>query len=371
MSSIAEINKKLEKVGWANVIRPVDEATKYVPTGILTYDLAMLGGVPLGHINQLIGYFSSGKTTLTCIIAAALQKVYPDKYVVFVDVEGTLDVEWAVIFGLDLSRIIIARPVTGEQAVDLCHEYLQAQDVCLVILDSVPQLFSEKMMEKAADEASVPGIQARLTSNLCSKTVSSIAQAKNAGTHLPTLQVINYWRSRIVMMGDPRSIPGGNHLAQASSTILSLKNKEEVKQDKELKDVVALFNEHSFEVMKNKLGNSIKQGAFVIRRTDSEGPVGSIDQDETLWRYGRSLGLITGGGSKFKIEPLDISGKKSEVLAQLTQYEELLEPFYHELLCRWRERYKKRRDNWREGNFLTVEWPAYKELSDADSAEDE
>lgn len=370
MTTLAEVRKSITKMGWDRVRSGGDESVKHVVTGVLSYDMAMLGGVPTGQINQTIGYGSSGKTTLSFIQIAAFQRAFPDKIVVFVDLEGTVDWTWAACFGVDLSRVEPLRPETGEQAIDLVHAYIQAKDVSLVVFDSIPYLFSEKALEKGADENSTPGQQARLTSNLLSKCVHVISTAKNNGQEAPTLNVINYWRSKIVMMGDPRSMPGGNHLYQATYTLFNLKNEEKKGQDPVTKDVVALFNEHSFEVVKNKRGNSLKQGSFVIRRTDTEGPVGSIRQMETLWTFGRRLGLITGGGSKFKIEPLGLEGKKDAILKQLETTEVLLEPLYHEILCRHRMKYGKGRDNWRAGKFLTVDWPDWNPDASTDT-EDE
>ena len=111
---------------------------------------------------------------------------------------------------------------------------------------------------------------------------------------------------------------------------------------------------------------------FVIRRTDKDGPVGSCDQMESIWTQGRRVGLITGAGAKFKIEGLKMEGKKVEIIKQLEENEILLEPLYHEILCRFREKYGKSRDNWRVGEFLTVEWPKWDRSENADiNSEDE
>lgn len=357
MSSVKEIRKSMDKMGWGRVRNAGENLVKHVVTGVLSYDMATLGGVCTGQINQKIGYGSSGKTTLSFIDIAAFQRAYPDKMVVFFDLEGTVDWQWAKCFGVDVERVECLRPETGEQAVDLMHAYIQADDVSLIVFDSIPYLFSEKALEKSADENATPGQQARLVSNMISKCVFVMSSMKNEGKEPPTLSIINYWRSKIVMMGDPRSMPGGNHLYQATYTLIGLKNEEKKGQDPISKDVVTLFNNHSFDVIKNKDGNSLKQGSFVIRRTNSDGPVGSIKQTETIWMQARRLGLITGGGSKFKIEGLKMEGKKEKLLKELAENEILLEPLYHEILCRVRMKYGKSRDNWRVGEFLTVDWP--------------
>jgi len=358
MSSSDDIQKRLAKNGWGSVLRPVDEHVQHVPCGILTLDIALLGGPVLGQLNHTIGYESAGKSTLAFIKIAAFQRAFPTKKAVYIDVEQTLDTTYAEVYGVDLDRLIIARPETGEQAVDLAHEYLKADDVCIVVFDSVPALFSEKLLAKEAGDPSIPGIQARLMSNLISKAANALGHAKNRGLNVPGFEVINFWRSKIVMMGDDRSIPGGNHLRQAMFNNVNLKNQEKHGQDPVLKDVVALYNEHSFEIRKNKIGNSLKQGGFTITRTSSHRKgVGWIDQGETWWKYGRSAGLITGGGGKFKIDGFGLEGKKAEIVTWLEDNPDMTEALCHEILCRYRVKYGKSRDGWRAGEYISIDWP--------------
>lgn len=89
-----------------------------LPTGIITLDLALGGGIPLnGSIIEVYGEESHGKTTLSyrmcrkCTIEGG--------YVTWVDSETSYEPEWAATQGVDVERIIPYRPPYAEAAMDI------------------------------------------------------------------------------------------------------------------------------------------------------------------------------------------------------------------------------------------------------------
>lgn len=90
-----------------------------LPTGIVTLDIALAGGIPLnGSIIEIYGEESHGKTTLSY----RLCKKCTDQeygYVTWIDSEVSYDDEWASIQGLDVNKVIPYRPPYAEAAMSL------------------------------------------------------------------------------------------------------------------------------------------------------------------------------------------------------------------------------------------------------------
>lgn len=279
-----------------------------VPTGIFTLDYALLGGIPEGRFVQPFGYASAGKTTLCLKFIAGLHRKDPECQVVFIDVENSFDTVWASKMGVDLERTHIVRPTSGEEAVDVIQAVLKAREVRAVILDSIPALVPIKERDSSAEDSHM-ALQARLVGRMCNKIKLAALDESKRG-HFPTFVGINQWRSKMVQMGDPRQLAGGQALTFAVDVSIEVKNKEML--SKETKE--ADFNEHSFVIKKMKGGNSLKEGEFrMVRNPDSDLGEGFVDDASTVLTYGRRGGLVTGsGGGGWSIEGVDQKFKKLE-----------------------------------------------------------
>ena len=84
---------------------------KTTPTGSLSLDLALGGGVPVGRIVEIYGPESSGKTTLAFHIAAEVQKA--GGTAAFVDAEHAMDPEYAEKVGYNLTDLLVSQPDNG------------------------------------------------------------------------------------------------------------------------------------------------------------------------------------------------------------------------------------------------------------------
>jgi recombination protein RecA len=85
-----------------------------IPTGSLSLDIALgIGGVPRGRIVEIFGPEASGKTTLALHIIAEAQKL--GGTVAFIDAEHALDPHYARAIGVDLDKILLSQPNSGEQ----------------------------------------------------------------------------------------------------------------------------------------------------------------------------------------------------------------------------------------------------------------
>jgi recombination protein RecA len=88
-----------------------------IPTGSISLDLALGGGIPKGRIIEIFGPEASGKTTLAMHIIAEVQKT--GGVAAFVDAEHALDPERAKAVGVKIDKLLISQPDSGEQALDI------------------------------------------------------------------------------------------------------------------------------------------------------------------------------------------------------------------------------------------------------------
>src|SRR6185295_8335242 len=126
---------------------PGEPDTDLASTGIAALDARVGGGLPRGHISEVVGPRSSGRTSLTLqMLAAATAR---GELVALVDALDMFDVESAAAAGIDLVRLLWVRGhvVTNpglcgdinqralEQAIRAFTLVLQAGNFGLVVLD--------------------------------------------------------------------------------------------------------------------------------------------------------------------------------------------------------------------------------------------
>lgn len=276
-------------------------------TGILALDLALGGGWALSRAGMLYGEKSSGKSTTALQSIATVQSQDPECFAAYVDVEGTLDKAWARKLGVDLERLIVVEPETGEHAVDLADAMLRAREVSIVVMDSIAMLVSMKELDESAEQDTM-ALQARLTGKYVRRTTNALIKERSRG-HKPILLHLNQFRMKVgLVFGDPRTLPGGKVVEYSTSQQVETKNKEHTGKDEDGNDVV-LFNEHNVKITKNKSGGPMKEAAFkLIRLEGHEGmPEAWIDQAKTIFKYGTQSGVITGSPASFEID--GITGK--------------------------------------------------------------
>ncbi|MEK7136952.1 MAG: ATPase domain-containing protein, partial [Patescibacteria group bacterium] len=77
-----------------------------VPSGSLSLDIALGGGVPKGRIIEIYGPESSGKTTLALHMIAEIQK--RNGQAAFIDAEHALDVQYAKRIGVNIDNLLVS-----------------------------------------------------------------------------------------------------------------------------------------------------------------------------------------------------------------------------------------------------------------------
>ncbi len=140
-----------------------------IPFGVPELDEIVSGGLPRNRITIMTGEYSSGKSFLIQLI---MKKVLEDDLqVAYIDTERTFDPVWWAQVGLDIDKVWVAQPPSGEAAIDLTVQ-LAAEGFDVVALDSLAGLVSEEVMEESAAKNFIAS-QAKLVTRLMHKLITT------------------------------------------------------------------------------------------------------------------------------------------------------------------------------------------------------
>ncbi|GAB1421366.1 recombinase RecA [Anaerolineales bacterium] len=256
-----------------------------IPSGSLGLDIALgVGGIPRGRITEIYGPESSGKTTVCLHTIAESQK--RGGICAFVDMEHALDPTYAARIGVDLDRLYITQPDTGEQALEITESLVRSGALDIVVVDSVAALVPRAEIEGEMGDSHV-GLQARLMSQALRKLAGAIKQSNTI------VLFTNQLREKVgVMFGSPETTSGGRALKFYATVRLDIRRIQSIKQGGD-----NIGNRTKIRVTKNKVSAPFRECEFDIMFYEN-----GISKSGEIVDLGVQIGVIDKRGAFFRYE---------------------------------------------------------------------
>lgn len=310
MPDVSDLLKKFTKAYGKDLTHIDDEDPPRIPTGFFAFDLASGGGFPVGRVSVIFGPESSMKSSLCLRAISGAQIMYPELTPIYIDVEGSYSKEWASRMGVDPNRIVVLVPETAEQMVDTVEQLLYAEDVSVIVVDSLAALVTNKELESSAEDFQV-GTAGLLINKFYRKVTRALAQVRSthSGKAAPTLLCINQIRFKIgVSHGNPETMPGGPSFNYASSLTVRLYGKDEM--DAEVSKSMPAFKKISCILKKWKVPVVQKNAEWMVALLPNEKfnlAVGQSYDLSTIFTYLKTLGMLVKGKDSWDLTVADIA----------------------------------------------------------------
>ncbi len=286
-----------------------------IPTGSLALDHALgIGGVPRGRITEVYGPEGVGKTTLTLSLLAQAQRSGGTG--VFVDAEHALDLGWAKTVGVDTDRLLLCRPQSGEQALQVASVLIASGSVDVLVIDSVAALVPQAELDAAIGEQHA-GVQANLLSRALRKLAGQIARASTA------VVVTNQLRQRAGVAGTPTYTAGGRALGYYASVRLHLHQPSSVKDAGRV-----VGTSVRAQVVKNKLASAWQACELELHADHG------LSAEASLLSLGLDAGLLAQRGGWVAYGTVRLGQGRQAARRHLREHPELAGQLDHELRTR-------------------------------------
>ena len=272
-----------------------------ISTGSHGLDMALgVGGLPRGRMVEIYGPEASGKTTLALQAIASVQR--EGGIAAIVDAEHALDPTYAAALGVDLPKLLIAQPDSGEQALEITEQLIRSGAVDLLVVDSVAALVPEAEISGDMGDQQV-GLQARMMSKAMRKLTSVVARTRCCAIF------INQLRAKIGGMGfGPKEVTtGGNALKYYTSVRIDIRRIGQLK-DREGNPV---GNRTRAKVVKNKMAAPFRKAEFEILFGKG------VSRTGELIDMGIDLGVLTKSGSWYTLKDERLGQGREKVRERL------------------------------------------------------
>lgn len=300
-----------KKFGEGTISRKLIDVPR-VSSGCLSLDLALGGGYPNGRIIEIMGWESSGKSTLALHLAAEVQKL--GKRVGYIDTEHSLDLFYASQLGVNVDiestdpKFVMSQPDNGEQAMEVARAFINSGEFGLVVIDSVSGL-----VPKALLQGDVGDVKMATIARLMSQWVPALTSPANK-TNCIVLFISQYREKIGVMFGSPITTTGGNALKFYASQRLEISRIGQNKNGDEI-----LSNKSRVKVIKNKVSPPFRKAEFDIEFGTGINTIGDV-LDLAV-----ELDIVKKAGSWYSYEETKLGQGRQPVIDLLKDNPEIVE----------------------------------------------
>lgn len=309
------VNTLNKKYGENTLTIGVPESMKvreYIPTGSLSLDIDLGGGIPVGRFIEISGKESSTKTTQVCHIIANAQKL--GHTVIWADVEGTSDEAYFKRLGIDTDKMIYFKPDSTEEATEIILQFQRSGEVTVGVIDSIAQMIPNKEANSNMDESVRMGIPQQLLGEFLRKWNANNNRLEREGKTPFTLIGINQLREKIGAYGDPEYAPGGNAKNFSASVVIRLRRGDWISEGKgDNKKIVGQITK--YKISKNKLYKRMQDGEFNFYFAPNSADVKPLYNDnlQEIVVLGVEWGVIERRGAWFFYNDTKYQGLESLV----------------------------------------------------------
>ena len=283
-----------------------------------------VGGYPKGRVIEIYGPESSGKTTVSLHIIAEAQKRGGE--VAFIDAEHALDPVYARKLGVDVDKLIVSQPDSGDDALEICEALARSNAFDLIVIDSVAALVPKAEIAGLMGDSFV-GLHARLMSQALRKLTPILSKSNTAAIF------INQIREKVgVMYGNPETTTGGRALKFYSSIRIEIRRGEPIKVGDQ-----KIGNITKAKIVKNKMAPPFKEAEFDI--IYGEG----ISKEGCVIDVAVAYDIIKKSGSWFSYEGDRIGQGKEKVKLYLKEHEGLIDEITQKVMAAHNEAMEKQR----------------------------
>jgi recombination protein RecA len=292
----SEVNKRF---GEDSIIKlsNVDPA-KYerLSSGIFSLDMDLGGGWPVGKIVELFGFEQTGKSFIGYHTAASFQR--QGKRVLWIDLENSLDPEWASTIGVDVDELLVGQPGNLEEACDIVETYAKTGVVDLIVYDSVAAGIPRAELEGEMGDQQV-GLQPRLMGKICRK----LTAAHSEGSRCLVLFINQVRQGGFGSQYPVFVTPGGNALKFFADIRIEVKRpKDGLRLDDE-KNIIG--QTAHYVILKNKTFPMMRRGRFYFEKETAQ-----IDNMSSVVAFGVRTGLIQRAGAWYEYDGQKFQGEK-------------------------------------------------------------
>lgn len=308
-NNLQELLEDLKKEFGEGAIMSLEKVPKVnvetISTGSPSLDFALgVGGLPRGRIIEIFGPESSGKTTLALSVAAQAQK--QNGNVAFIDTEHALDPEYAKRIGVNIEKLVLSQPDSGEDALNIAEKLTRSSLFDLIIIDSVAALVPRAELEGEVGDQFI-GLQARMMSQALRKLTGIISKTRTV------LIFINQTRAMIGgMIPGQETTPGGKALKFYASVRIELKRVAQIKKGEEI-----IGNRVKARIVKNKTAPPFKTTEFEIYYDEG------ISYEADLLNLGEKIGVIKKVGNTYYFGETKIGSSFQAAREELKENKEL------------------------------------------------